>query len=519
MDLEADLGVDSIKRVEILSAVRKAAPHLPDVAARDLAALRTLGEVIGRLETATTTPPLGAVPAADVVGADPAAGVAPVPRRASGIAPLSRRAVARVAHPRPGVATSGLRDCRRLVVVDDGDGVAAAVAAALTAHGRPAEVVDGPDGAGGADGLVWLPSTSTDAVAQARDAVRYARAVAPTARLFVTVQRTGGAFDGYGPSAGAVALARTAAHEWPEATVRALDVADGDVAGAIVDELLYGGDTLEVGCGAERCTLVDVDAEVDGDAPSLLRDGDVVLATGGARGVTATALRGLAAQARREGKTLRVAVVGRSVLVDERDVVRAGADDATLKRILLAEHRRAGREVTPAALGAEVGRILASREIRATVAALGEATYLTADVTDRDALARAVRDAEEALGPIAVVVHGAGVLADRAIADKTDAQVERVLATKVRGFEALLAATAHAPVRAVFVFSSVAARHGNAGQCDYAMANEIVDRGGGARARGGAPPGGGGGGPSLGTTFTPSLPDKSSEKTQERGVG
>ena len=39
MSLEADLGIDSIKRVEILGAVRDAAPGLPDVDASEMAAL------------------------------------------------------------------------------------------------------------------------------------------------------------------------------------------------------------------------------------------------------------------------------------------------------------------------------------------------------------------------------------------------------------------------------------------------------------------------------------------------
>ncbi|HIF05058.1 MAG TPA: hypothetical protein EYQ80_06670, partial [Candidatus Poseidoniales archaeon] len=51
MDLEADLGVDSIKRVEILSALHEAVPGLPDVEARELAALRTLGEIAAKFDT------------------------------------------------------------------------------------------------------------------------------------------------------------------------------------------------------------------------------------------------------------------------------------------------------------------------------------------------------------------------------------------------------------------------------------------------------------------------------------
>ena len=46
MDLEADLGVDSIKRVEILSTMREREPGLPDVDAGEMAKLRTLGEIV-----------------------------------------------------------------------------------------------------------------------------------------------------------------------------------------------------------------------------------------------------------------------------------------------------------------------------------------------------------------------------------------------------------------------------------------------------------------------------------------
>ncbi len=46
MDMEADLGIDSIKRVEILSAMRQAVPDLPQVATSKMAATRTLAQII-----------------------------------------------------------------------------------------------------------------------------------------------------------------------------------------------------------------------------------------------------------------------------------------------------------------------------------------------------------------------------------------------------------------------------------------------------------------------------------------
>jgi acyl carrier protein len=46
MALEADLGIDSIKRVEILAAIMKMRPDLPKVDTKAMAALNTLGEIV-----------------------------------------------------------------------------------------------------------------------------------------------------------------------------------------------------------------------------------------------------------------------------------------------------------------------------------------------------------------------------------------------------------------------------------------------------------------------------------------
>ena len=46
MDMEADLGIDSIKRVEILGALQDAHPDLPEIETEALAELRTLGQII-----------------------------------------------------------------------------------------------------------------------------------------------------------------------------------------------------------------------------------------------------------------------------------------------------------------------------------------------------------------------------------------------------------------------------------------------------------------------------------------
>ncbi|HQE92514.1 MAG TPA: phosphopantetheine-binding protein [Anaerolineae bacterium] len=50
MDMEADLGIDSIKRVEILGALQDAHPELPEVSPDVLAELRTLRQIVDRMQ-------------------------------------------------------------------------------------------------------------------------------------------------------------------------------------------------------------------------------------------------------------------------------------------------------------------------------------------------------------------------------------------------------------------------------------------------------------------------------------
>ncbi|MFQ4144533.1 beta-ketoacyl synthase N-terminal-like domain-containing protein [Chlorogloeopsis sp. ULAP02] len=51
MDMEADLGIDSIKRVEILGAVQQQYPDLPKVNPDELAQLRTLAQIVEHIKT------------------------------------------------------------------------------------------------------------------------------------------------------------------------------------------------------------------------------------------------------------------------------------------------------------------------------------------------------------------------------------------------------------------------------------------------------------------------------------
>ncbi len=464
MALESDLGIDSIKRVEILSAVQKAAPELPEVDTGALASLDTLQEVIDHL-------------AANAPGAAKPASVqsAPVAAAAPEIGHFATRVVDA---PVSNLKRPGLQG--RIRITNHAVDVATGLAKALSELGYDAATVDvvdaNTDVAIFTGGLVST-TTAEASVELHTEAILAAKTVAAAGSL-ITLQSTGGDFGLSGHanswSAGLTGLIKTAAIEWPGRLVKAIDVDRDDVVTAVVNELRYGGPELEVGLRADgtRVTLESV------PVPERVRRvkldaNDVIVVSGGARGVTAACVIALATQTRS-----KFVLLGRSALTD--DAFPGITDDAGLKRAVLQQAKAAGETVKPADIGRRVRNIEASREVNATLGAIrkagGEAMYCVADVSDADAVANAVAQGRQAFGSITGLIHGAGVLADRFIADKTEEQARFVLGVKLLGLQALLAALGDDALKVLAVFSSVAGRAGNRGQSDYAMANEVLNR-------------------------------------------
>ena len=79
-------------------------------------------------------------------------------------------------------------------------------------------------------------------------------------------------------------------------------------------------------------------------------------------------------------------------------------------------------------------------------------------------------------GRIDGVIHGAGVVEDRKLRDKTSDSVARVFNTKVIAARVLAESLRSETLRFLVFFSSAAAKFGNAGQSDYAAANECLNR-------------------------------------------
>src|SRR5262249_9514734 len=306
-----------------------------------------------------------------------------------------------------GLAMGGIRD-GTLAVTDEGAGIAPLVVAELARQGIRAEVVREappggcalPDGCGliVLDGLRQVASVG-EALDIQRSVFRMARSVARRMQdeggIFVTVQNTGGDLGlasspvGSGAAAsapsrawlgGLAALAKTAAREWPRASVKAIDCVIGqrspaEVAAAIVAELTCGGAAVAVGRRADGSRITtELTAAPVGLASPRIGPQSVIVASGGARGMTAAALRLLA-----QRHQPRLVLLGRTRLDAEPEGLSAASSERELIGLLASQQRG-----TPAEIAAIVRRILAVREIRGTLDAIeragASARYYVLDV-------------------------------------------------------------------------------------------------------------------------------------------
>ena len=206
-----------------------------------------------------------------------------------------------------------------------------------------------------------------------------------------------------------------------------------------------------------------------------LNQNTVCLISGGGRGITAQAAIALARQYQ-----CKFILLGRSAINrTEPEWAQDCNDEMMLKKRILEYLLHQDEKPTPKMVQREYKSIAAKREIEQTLQQIskagGQAEYLSVDITDRNAVER-VSAVEAKLGKVTAIVHGAGNLADKPIEKKTEQDFDLVYAPKVKGLENLLHCVDPDRLECLVLFSSVVGFYGNAGQTDYAIANDILNK-------------------------------------------
>lgn len=459
MDIEGDLGIDSIKKVEILAEAQERIPNLSNLNVERIGRLRTLREVLEHLQELLDP---NAAKDSMMETAEPTVNSDAV------AASWSRAVLDTSPLPLPNSSLPGLLD-QTLWLIGDEDQTKAALAAALQARGVDAQAGDRLPADARAVLFLGGLQENAEPVVILEQALSAAQVLAANGSgLWIGV-----GLDTVSATAGLDGLARTLRREYPEIITRtiALDVqATANLGELLARELLEGGDASWVYWQNNlRSGRLLRQQAVEAPQP-VLQAGDVVVVSGGARGVTAACIQTWA----QEG--VRLVLLGTSPQLEVPESLAQFEDEAALIGVLARSPDMNERD--PRALRQQAQPILRSREIQHTLDSIqavgGQASYRVCDVTDHSAVRACLEQVHQELGPIRGLVHAAGVLADRPLLELQLEELRRVVRVKLDGLENLLAATELDELRLVVGFGSVSGVFGNTGQAAYAAANAAM---------------------------------------------
>ena len=525
LDLEADLGVDTVKQAEMFAAVR-AAYNIPRDENLKLRDFPTLAHVIrfAREGTAIQQPsPVVISPAREVD--QPAEHTVPL------IAPVAATFEAANAVPRR-VPVPLLRPplflCKptgvilgassRVVIMPDRAGVAEALTAKLQQLGVEVLSFDSqPDAkslteslqqwsaTGPVQGVYWLPALDDEGplssmnVASWREALRvrvkslYVTAkalyeqVGHAGKFMVSATSLGGqhGYDGCGataPLGGAVAgFTKTFKRERMDATAKVVDFETGrsaqEIADLLVAETLNDPGAVEIGYkNQSRWTMGLQEQPADDGRPGMVLNHETVFLVTGAAGSIVSAITSDLAAA--SGGTFYLLDLVPEPDPTNDDIRRFASDKEGLKRDLAARIKAGGKRPTPAMIEKELAALerahAAQSAIDAVKAAGGTPCYFSVNLTDADAVAAIIEQVRQRSGRIDVLLHAAGLERSHFLPDKDAKEFDLVFDVKADGWFNLLKAIGEMPLAATVAFSSVAGRFGNAGQADYSAANDLL---------------------------------------------
>jgi NAD(P)-dependent dehydrogenase (short-subunit alcohol dehydrogenase family)/acyl carrier protein len=486
MDIESDLGIDSIKRVEILSALEEKMPHLPKVTPDMMGTLKTIGQIIEYLgkeprNTPSSEPESQQQAKIHVVQN-------PIEEK------IDRQIIRIQSMPKPEPSPSSFPKDHFVGVVGGFNGLESELIQTFKNNGVQARYLKHVDEL---TSDVRMAGLILIAPMEAQEAFRWASACAPLLQhkaqhgstFFTTISALDGAFGFSGrqiddPSQGGLAgLAKTAAIEWSGVNCKALDIDPywediPAVARAVCESILFADPEtpIEVGIGPDGLICLKLDSvSAEENRTIQLSAKDVVIVTGGARGVTAAASKALASQT-----PCTLVLMGRSPAPEpEPQWLTNLSSEGDIKQAIWGQLTHQA-QTSPKEIEHIYQKWMANRQVLATLSDLqrmgADAHYISIDVRDFDAIQAQLHHIRQEIGPIRGLIHGAGVLEDRFIVDKQIEQFRKVYDTKVKGLIALLNAAMEDDLKYMVVFSSVSARLGNQGQVDYAMANEVLNK-------------------------------------------
>lgn len=484
LDMEADLSIDSIKRMEIIGELKlkigfnRGAEDGDDLMEK-LAGIKTLNGLVSWISEIEQDNFEPVAEAKKIIAAE---------SEDHGIISesLSRLRFELKASQITNTGASVVKG-KRFAVTNDGGLQAAAVKELFEEHGAVADIVAVEDQLKGYDGLIILNMFASvnkvniiDYIAMIKrldfEEMKWVYFISDTKGHMTEADDASMLrhFQGYS------GLFKSLDKEYDTTKCRMISLtrklAPVDVASIALNEVLNADLPSEIIYdGTERQTLELVPSQlVTGlqESHIKLEKDAVVLVLGGAQGITSKLITHLAQE-----YPCRYVLVGRSP--DPRTNGLAEFAGMKTREEIRSFLIKAAELKKPAEIEQEAARIYKNNEILQTVKALEDSgsvvDYTALDLRDEEGLSVFIADVYAAHGRIDGVIHGAGLLEDKLFHSKTLDSFKRVFDTKVTPLR-VLAEQMRPETQFVIFFSSIASVYGNRGQTDYAAANSVMDK-------------------------------------------
>ncbi|MGE8526098.1 SDR family NAD(P)-dependent oxidoreductase [Chryseobacterium rhizosphaerae] len=481
LDLEADLSIDSIKRMEIIGDLKTKIGFGQNLEQADdlmekLAAIKTLRGLASWISDMSGDTHETKAETKEAVASEPAQNI--LSRLRFDITPTDASLL----------QNTEVLQGKRFAITQDNSQQTSAIKEALEKHGAIAELVDTEKDLSGFDGLIMLDMFSAEVKHSIIDHVDlikkldfdkakwvYLISDIPAHLQEINDARILRHHQGY------PGLFKSLAREFDHTTCRLISLstpqAVNQIAEITLKEILTNDKPAEVIYKDEQRHKVDIipsplSTSLE-EAHIQLDQKSVVLVLGGAQGITAELAKHMS-----QAYPCTYILVGRSADPREEASDLKEFEAMKTKEEIRAHLIKSAAFTSPAQVEKETVRIFKNNQILRTIRdmeLLGNTiVYQSLDLCDEDGLSNLINGIYEKYDRLDGVIHGAGLLEDKLFKQKTTSSFGRVFDTKVKPLR-VLAEQLRTDCQFVVLFSSIASVYGNKGQTDYAAANSVLD--------------------------------------------
>lgn len=249
----------------------------------------------------------------------------------------------------------------------------------------------------------------------------------------------------------------------------------------IVQELEFWDDSSEIAYYKKNrfaLSNLNISKSLTQSSKIDIKENDLLLVSGGGRGITYKCLESLSSIIKP-----KVAILGLEDIseITPEMLIWSESDLVRRKEELIEQMKETEEKLTPVLIEKQWSKFLFNLEVYRNLEKLRkmkiQVEYRSVDVTKKEAVENAIKDVEKHFNTsITHIVHGAGLEESKSFKKKNIDFSNLIVAVKVQGIWNILNSINMNKLKRVICFTSIAGRYGNRGQVDYSFANGYLAR-------------------------------------------